>query len=91
MTFCGAVEPTHNRNLSQGSTSFKIRRSEQTRLHDAVKAIALCHNVTPVIENNVQGNMLVFACINALIVIVSIIFNNMLNVCMVLVLIVLWN
>lgn len=60
MTFCGAVEPTHNRNLSQGSTSFKIRRSEQTRLHDAVKAIALCHNVTPVIENNVQGNMLVF-------------------------------
>jgi len=59
MTFCGAVEPTHNRNLSQGSTSFKIRRSEQTRLHDAVKAIALCHNVTPVIENNMQGNMLV--------------------------------
>lgn len=63
MTFCGAVEPTHNRNLSQGSTSFKIRRSEQTRLHDAVKAIALCHNVTPVIENNVQGNMLVLTCL----------------------------
>ncbi|VVC25360.1 P-type ATPase, transmembrane domain,P-type ATPase, phosphorylation site,P-type ATPase, C-terminal,P- [Cinara cedri] len=57
LTFCGSVEPTHNRNLSQGSTSFKIRRSEQTRLHDAVKAIALCHNVTPVIENNVQGNI----------------------------------
>jgi len=63
MTFCGSVEPTHNRNLSQGSTSFKIRRSEQTRLHDAVKAIALCHNVTPVIENNVQGNMLVISCL----------------------------
>jgi len=28
----------------------KIRRSEHTRVHEAVKAVALCHNVTPVWE-----------------------------------------
>lgn len=28
----------------------KVRRSEVTRVQEAVKAIALCHNVTPVYE-----------------------------------------
>lgn len=30
----------------------KLRRSEKTRLHEAVKAIALCHNVTPAFESS---------------------------------------
>lgn len=30
----------------------KFRRSENTRIKDAVQALALCHNVTPVYENN---------------------------------------
>lgn len=29
----------------------KIRRSDHSRVHEAVKAVALCHNVTPVSEN----------------------------------------
>jgi phospholipid-translocating ATPase len=28
----------------------KVRRSEVTRVQEAVKAVALCHNVTPVYE-----------------------------------------
>ena len=28
----------------------RIRRTAVTRVHEAVKAIALCHNVTPVYE-----------------------------------------
>lgn len=34
------------------SASAKFRRSENTRIKDAVQALALCHNVTPVYENN---------------------------------------
>ncbi|XP_030742911.2 probable phospholipid-transporting ATPase IIA [Echinops telfairi] len=30
----------------------KVRRSMSSRVHEAVKAIALCHNVTPVYESN---------------------------------------
>ncbi|KAK7601028.1 hypothetical protein V9T40_008469 [Parthenolecanium corni] len=38
------------------STSFgKLRRSEHTRVHEAVKAIALCHNVTPTYEESDQN------------------------------------
>lgn len=29
----------------------KFRRSETTRIRDAVQALALCHNVTPVYES----------------------------------------
>ncbi|CAH1163844.1 unnamed protein product [Phaedon cochleariae] len=32
--------------------SEKFRRSENTRVRDAVQALALCHNVTPVYESN---------------------------------------
>ncbi|XP_008483249.2 probable phospholipid-transporting ATPase IIB, partial [Diaphorina citri] len=32
--------------------SNKIRRSDHSRVHEAVKAVALCHNVTPVYENS---------------------------------------
>ena len=37
---------------------FKVRRTVVTRTHEAVKALALCHNVTPVTdetENNRQS------------------------------------
>lgn len=30
----------------------KMRKSENSRIKDAVQALALCHNVTPVYENN---------------------------------------
>lgn len=30
----------------------KVRRSEVTRVQEAVKAVALCHNVTPVYEES---------------------------------------
>uniref|UniRef100_A0A672SUG0 Phospholipid-transporting ATPase n=1 Tax=Sinocyclocheilus grahami TaxID=75366 RepID=A0A672SUG0_SINGR len=33
----------------------KVRKSVSSRIHEAVKAIALCHNVTPVYESCVNG------------------------------------
>nr|CAI5820213.1 unnamed protein product [Callosobruchus analis] len=35
-----------------GQNSTKFKRSEHTRIKDAVQALALCHNVTPVYETN---------------------------------------
>lgn len=40
-------------NTSAFSSS-KLRRSEHSRLHEAVKAIALCHNVTPAYDTTDQ-------------------------------------
>uniref|UniRef100_A0A8C5H7Y7 Phospholipid-transporting ATPase n=1 Tax=Gouania willdenowi TaxID=441366 RepID=A0A8C5H7Y7_GOUWI len=34
----------------------KVRKSVSSRIHEAVKAIALCHNVTPVYESHANGN-----------------------------------
>ncbi|NWZ70147.1 ATP9A ATPase, partial [Acrocephalus arundinaceus] len=34
------------------SLATKVRRTMSSRVHEAVKAIALCHNVTPVYESN---------------------------------------
>lgn len=34
----------------------KIRRTENSRIQEAVKGIALCHNVTPVWENSQDTN-----------------------------------
>ena len=34
----------------------KVRKSVSSRIHEAVKAIALCHNVTPVYESHVGAN-----------------------------------
>ena len=34
----------------------KVRKSVVSRIHEAVKAIALCHNVTPVYEAGAGGN-----------------------------------
>lgn len=34
----------------------KVRKSVNSRIHEAVKAIALCHNVTPVYESHAGVN-----------------------------------
>lgn len=34
----------------------KVRKSVSSRIHEAVKAIALCHNVTPVYESHPSVN-----------------------------------
>lgn len=34
----------------------KVRKSVSSRIHEAVKAIALCHNVTPVYESHANVN-----------------------------------
>ncbi|XP_046386255.1 probable phospholipid-transporting ATPase IIB isoform X3 [Ischnura elegans] len=43
-------------SISSAATSAKLRRSEVTRVQEAVKAVALCHNVTPVYEGH-SGSM----------------------------------
>ena len=40
--------------IPQHVSQQRIRRTAVTRVHEAVKAIALCHNVTPVYE--VEGD-----------------------------------
>ncbi|XP_064150444.1 probable phospholipid-transporting ATPase IIB isoform X3 [Loxodonta africana] len=37
------------------SSAPKVRKSVSSRIHEAVKAIALCHNVTPVYESRAGG------------------------------------
>uniref|UniRef100_A0A8C3VE35 Phospholipid-transporting ATPase n=1 Tax=Catharus ustulatus TaxID=91951 RepID=A0A8C3VE35_CATUS len=44
-----AQEPPAVKGLSVAT---KVRRTMSSRVHEAVKAIALCHNVTPVYESN---------------------------------------
>lgn len=38
------------------SSAPKVRKSVSSRIHEAVKAIALCHNVTPVYESHAGVN-----------------------------------
>lgn len=45
-----ASESTPHKQMVIGSN--KIRRSDHSRVHEAVKAVALCHNVTPVYESS---------------------------------------
>ncbi|XP_022186927.2 probable phospholipid-transporting ATPase IIB isoform X1 [Nilaparvata lugens] len=40
-----------------GAAQQKIRRSEHSRVQEAVKAVALCHNVTPVWEADDEGSL----------------------------------
>lgn len=46
--------PTPSRKTQ--TTGPKVRKSVSSRIHEAVKAIALCHNVTPVYELHASGN-----------------------------------
>lgn len=43
---------TGNEASATSIAGSKFRRSENTRIKDAVQALALCHNVTPVYETN---------------------------------------
>lgn len=39
----------------------KFRRSETTRVKDAVQALALCHNVTPTYESDTVDSGILFS------------------------------
>ncbi|XP_065178870.1 probable phospholipid-transporting ATPase IIB isoform X2 [Sycon ciliatum] len=47
----GETGPVH------GARSGKARKTEASRAHDAVRAIALCHNVTPVVDDADTAHM----------------------------------
>ncbi|XP_044744266.1 probable phospholipid-transporting ATPase IIB isoform X1 [Coccinella septempunctata] len=53
MILKSAYSSTESATNTMGS---KFRRMENTRVVDAVQALALCHNVTPVYEKNVDGD-----------------------------------
>uniref|UniRef100_A0A673BG20 Phospholipid-transporting ATPase n=1 Tax=Sphaeramia orbicularis TaxID=375764 RepID=A0A673BG20_9TELE len=44
--------PTHDLPTSRAPAATKVRKTISSRVHEAVKAIALVHNVTPVYEAN---------------------------------------
>ncbi|RXM96164.1 putative phospholipid-transporting ATPase IIA [Acipenser ruthenus] len=50
--FSAYTQPSHDLPASRAPAATKVRKSISSRVHDAVKAIALCHNVTPVYESN---------------------------------------
>lgn len=50
----GTGGPTPSRKSQ--SSGPKVRKSVSSRIHEAVKAIALCHNVTPVYESHATVN-----------------------------------
>ena len=43
-------ESAHRAQPSSAKGKIKMRRSASTRINEGVKALALCHNVTPVFE-----------------------------------------
>ena len=47
----------HSPSKVSTAHSGKVRRSENTRIFDAVKALALCHNVTPVYDDPNTTNL----------------------------------
>lgn len=50
--FCNFFQPTHDLPSSRAPAATKVRKTISSRVHEAVKAIALVHNVTPVYEAN---------------------------------------
>lgn len=50
--FCPILQPTHDAPTSRAPAATKVRKTISSRVHEAVKAIALVHNVTPVYEAN---------------------------------------
>uniref|UniRef100_A0A3B4Z1X4 Phospholipid-transporting ATPase n=2 Tax=Pomacentridae TaxID=30863 RepID=A0A3B4Z1X4_9TELE len=50
--FSAYTQPTHDAPASRAPAATKVRKSIISRVHEAVKAIALVHNVTPVYESN---------------------------------------
>lgn len=51
-TFCNCLQPNHDLPASRAPAATKVRKTISSRVHEAVKAIALVHNVTPVYESN---------------------------------------
>lgn len=49
---CYILQPTHEAPSSRAPAATKVRKTISSRVHEAVKAIALVHNVTPVYEAN---------------------------------------
>lgn len=45
-------QPSHDLPASRAPAATKVRKTISSRVHEAVKAIALVHNVTPVYESN---------------------------------------
>lgn len=45
-------QPSHDLPASRTPAATKVRKTISSRVHEAVKAIALVHNVTPVYESN---------------------------------------
>lgn len=53
LSLCSSPQPSQDPPAQKGPTvTTKVRRTMSSRVHEAVKAIALCHNVTPVYECN---------------------------------------
>ena len=50
--FSPRPQPNHDLPLSRAPAATKVRKTISSRVHEAVKAIALVHNVTPVYEAN---------------------------------------
>uniref|UniRef100_A0A8C4SHD8 P-type phospholipid transporter n=1 Tax=Erpetoichthys calabaricus TaxID=27687 RepID=A0A8C4SHD8_ERPCA len=50
--FSAYTQPLHEPPTTRSLLSTKVRKTISSRVHEAVKAIALCHNVTPVYESN---------------------------------------
>uniref|UniRef100_A0A3Q4BIN8 Phospholipid-transporting ATPase n=1 Tax=Mola mola TaxID=94237 RepID=A0A3Q4BIN8_MOLML len=50
--FSAYTPPTHDLPASRAPSATKVRKTISSRVHEAVKAIALVHNVTPVYESN---------------------------------------
>lgn len=46
--------------IPQSVSHQRIRRTVVTRVHEAVKAVALCHNVTPVYEDNMDPDSMTY-------------------------------
>uniref|UniRef100_A0A8C2ZCR4 Phospholipid-transporting ATPase n=1 Tax=Cyclopterus lumpus TaxID=8103 RepID=A0A8C2ZCR4_CYCLU len=52
LVFSVYTQPTHDLSASRAPAATKVRKTIISRVHEAVKAIALVHNVTPVYEAN---------------------------------------
>uniref|UniRef100_A0A674PKR5 Phospholipid-transporting ATPase n=1 Tax=Takifugu rubripes TaxID=31033 RepID=A0A674PKR5_TAKRU len=50
--FSAYTQPSHDLPASRTPAATKVRKTISSRVHEAVKAIALVHNVTPVYESN---------------------------------------
>ncbi|KAJ3586082.1 hypothetical protein NHX12_012483, partial [Muraenolepis orangiensis] len=50
--FSAYTQPNHDLPMSRAPVATKVRKTISSRVHEAVKAIALVHNVTPVYEAN---------------------------------------